>query len=206
MKICILGAAGQTGRLLVQQARARGHDVTAFVRDPQKLPAQDGVHVVQGDALDEDAVARAVAGHDAVVHAIGSGDMKPSTLRTRTAATTVRAMQKAGVRRLVAMSGLGAGETRKNMGFVVDKIIAPLILKNLLADQNGLEDAIRPSTLEWTLVRPGELKDAPGKGKVTTSLDGRGLSMGLPRADVAAFILDEIERPRFVRQAPGLGS
>ncbi len=205
MKVLIAGAAGATGKLLVDRALAQGHQVTALLRDPTKLPARhERLSVVRADVLDAPSVERAVQGQDAVVFAVGAG-LSKSTVRTEGGKNVVRAMERAGVKRLVAMSTLGAGESRKQMGFVADKLIVPLLLGRLVEDQNGMEAAIRASALDWVLVRPGELKDRPGRGSWKTSLDGAGVSRAVAREDVADFILEQLTSAQFLHQAPAIG-
>lgn len=206
MKILILGATGATGRILVQGALDRGHHVTALARRPEAVTVRhERLRVVQGDVLQRATLEAALPGHDAVIYAVGSGNMGRSTVRTEGARNVVAAMRAAGVRKLIAMSGLGAGETRKNLGFVMDKIVAPLILGRLLEDQNGLEAAITPSDLDWIIVRPGELRDEPGRGAWKLSKDGRGLSRGVSRHDVAAFMLDGLASAEHHRQPIAIG-
>lgn len=205
MRVAVIGAAGSTGKLIVKHALRQAHDVTAVVRDPAKMTDVAGAKVVRADMMNIDELAAAIAGHDAVVFAAGPPHMKASTVRTDGARNTVAAMKRAGIKRLIAISGLGAGETREHMGFFVSKIIVPLILGRLLADQNGLEQAIRASDLDWTLVRPGEMKDEGSKGGVKVSQDGTGISMNVSRDDVAKFIVDELTASRHIRNAPSLG-
>lgn len=204
MRLAVIGAAGATGKLIVKHALKAGHDVTAVVRDPAKMSGV-GVRAVPGDMMDVESLVKALANHDAVVFAAGPPHMKASTARSDGARNTVAAMQRLGIKRLVAISGLGAGETRERMGFFVSRVIVPLILGRLLADQNGLEQAIRASDLDWTLVRPGEMKDAGSKGGVKVSQDGTGITASVSRDDVAKFIVDELTASKHIRNAPSLG-
>jgi putative NADH-flavin reductase len=207
MKVLVLGSTGATGRAIVEVALLRGHAVTAFARDPQKVTAaHPHLTVVRGDVLDQASLDKAVAGQDAVVFCVGPGAaVKQSTLRTQGARNTVAAMTKAGVSRLVAMSGLGAGVSRASRGFFFDKITAPLVMRGVLEDQNGLEAEVRKSRLAWVLVRPGELTDALAKGKWAVSLDGSGVTPQVARADVVAFILDQLQSDEFLRRTPAIG-
>ncbi len=205
MRLAVIGAAGATGKLIAKHALKAGHDVTAVVRDPAKMSDVAGVRALQGDMMDVESLATALSGHDAVVFAAGPPHMKASTARTDGARNTVTAMQRVGIKRLIAISGLGAGETRERMGFFVSRVIVPLILGRLLADQNGLEQAIRASDLDWTLVRPGEMKDAGSRGGVKVSQDGTGITMNVSRDDVAKFIVDELTSSKHIRNAPSLG-
>jgi putative NADH-flavin reductase len=208
MKVLILGATGATGRLLVERALDRGHQVTAFVRDPRKLVLPEpspALNVVQGNVMDPAGLDRIMPGHDAVIFAVGPGHNKASTLRTDGARNTVAAMTKAGVQRLIAISGLGAGVTRKNLGFVFDQIQARTTLKGLLQDQNGMESEIRKSKLDWVVVRPGTLLDTPPTLKCVISLDGTDLQRSVSRADLVHFMLDQLQQNEYVRKPVAIG-
>src|SRR5918992_5532141 len=104
MKLLIVGATGGTGRQLVRQALERGHAVTAFARDPAALDERDGLRVLAGDVLDPAAVERAVAGHEAVLCALGKPAARPGRVRSQGTRNIVRAMESAGPARLICLS------------------------------------------------------------------------------------------------------
>lgn len=206
MNLLILGATGATGKVIVHLALERGHQITAFVRDSRKVTIQHpSLRVVVGNVLDQGSLDRVMPGHDAVFFPIGPGHKKESTVRTEGARNTVSVMSKAGVKRLIAMSGLGAGVTRKNMGFMFDQVIARTTLKGLLQDQNGMEAEIRRSKLDWIVVRPGELVDTPATRKWVLSLDGTEIARKVSREDVVLFMLDQLESEEYVRKPVAIG-
>ena len=179
--------------------------MTAFAQDPERLTIEDAnFRAVKGDLLDPAALTAAVPGHEAVLFAVES-DRKPTSVRTDGARNTVAAMAKGAVRRLVAMSGLGAGVTRKSMGIYFDFVVANFVLGNLLKDQNGLKAMIRKSDLDWVIVRPGELKDEPPKHKWAVSLDGTGISTTVSREDVAMFMLEWLASDEYLRRPAAIG-
>lgn len=204
MKILVFGATGATGKLIVQGAREWGHEVTAFVRDPARLDRPD-VHYVQGDIVDADAVAQAVAGKDVIISALGSRSMKRNPDLVAGVANIVAAMAALDVERLLYISSMGAGDSRKQLGFLGRTVIAPLLLRNALADHSENEDAIGSSGLRWTIVRPTQLTDGPQ----TAYRSGEGIrasdsSSAISRASVAHFILDQIENDEFVGSMPNV--
>ena len=207
MKVLVLGATGAIGKVIVERALDRSHEITAFVRDARKVTGeQPNVRVEVGNVLDQNALNRVMGGHDAVILAVGPGHNKVSTLRTEAARITVNAMTKAGVKRLIALSGLGAGVTRKAMGFMFDNVLARTTLKGLLEDQNGMEAEIRKSKLDWVVVRPGEvIADAPMSRKWVLSLDGTDLTHKIGRQDLALFMLDQLDSEEFVRKPVAIG-
>lgn len=198
MKVVVFGATGRTGRLLVEGALARGHDVTAFVRAPNKLGAlRDRVRVVRGDVLDGGAVSDAVDGQEAVLVALAGGGTKAAEqVNAQGTLNVIRSMQRYGVRRLVVLSAGGTQPGRDpNLPWFFERIVKPLFLKNVLADLRRMEISVRQSELDWTLVRAAQLVDGPARGAYRAE-PGYSLPGGtkIARADVAAFMLDELER------------
>lgn len=204
-RILILGATGGTGRLIVSQALARGHDVAVLVRSAEKARDLGGVTVIVGDARDEAALRQALKGRDAVVSALGTpvSPFREVTLLSSATKALITAMKAEGVRRLVVITGVGAGDSVGHGGFLYDKLIFPLLLKNVYADKNRQEAIIRDSGLDWVLVRPTILSNKPGRGDVRAFTDLSHFHGGsIARADVARFVLDQVEGDAWLRQAP----
>jgi putative NADH-flavin reductase len=198
MKVVVFGATGRTGRLLVEGALARGHDVTAFVRAPDKLGAlRDRVRVVQGDVLDGGAVSDAVDGQEAALVALAAGSNKAAEQVTAQGTlNVVRSMQRYRVRRLIVLSAGGTQPGHDpNLPWFFERVVKPLFLKGVLADLRRMEISVRQSELDWTLVRAAQLVDGPARGGCRAE-PGYSLPGGtkIARADVAAFMLDELER------------
>jgi putative NADH-flavin reductase len=203
VRLLILGATGGTGRQLVTQALEAGHHVTAFVRSPEKIPTRhDRLRLVKGDVLDgSTALADAVRGQDALVSALGRGlSFKSENLIQRSVPPILSAMQSQGVQRLVFTSAIGVGETVHDVPFF-PRLMARFPLRNIYADKAIGDDLIRRSALAWTLVQPAMLTDGPLTGKYRSGerLEMRGIPK-ISRADVAHFILTEVETARYVRK------
>lgn len=204
-KILVLGASGGTGRLIVGQALSRGYEVTALVRLPGNGADVAGARRVIGDARDETALREALKGCDAVVSALGTpaSPLREVTLLTTATRALVSAMKAEGVSRLVAITGIGAGDSRGHGGFLFDRLIYPLLLRHVYADKDRQESIIRDSGLDWTLVRPTILNDRPGRGAVRAVTDLSDVRGGtISRQDVAAFVLDEVRSATWRHQAP----
>src|SRR2546426_8941695 len=136
MRVLIFGATGRTGRELVRQALERGHEVTAFARNPSALPIRhERLQVVQGDILDKASIERAVAGQDAVISALGARTLRRSTVLSEGTKNILKAMRKHGVNRFVCMSSLGVGDSRGQLGPLYDFFLIPLLLRNVFADK-----------------------------------------------------------------------
>jgi len=205
MHILILGATGGTGRELVAQALQRGHDVSAFVRNPGKLTMVDPrLRVVQGDIQQAESIHAAIPGHDAVLSALGNTSLGATTLLSDAAREIVAAMQVQGVRRIIWESSLGVGDTRGQLGPLFNWVLVPLLLRHVFADKERQEAIIKASPLEWTIVQPAALTNGPRTGSYSVGACAGRLFPRVSRADVAHFMLEELENRRYVRQSVGL--
>jgi uncharacterized protein YbjT (DUF2867 family) len=168
MKILVLGATGATGRLIVSQALAKGHAVVALVRKKATAADLAGAELVEGDARDGAALTRAVAGCDAVVSSLGTAmsPFREVTMLSTATRALVGVMAKQNIRRLVCITGIGAGDSRGHGGFFYDRLFLPLMLRNVYEDKDRQENAIRASALDWIIVRPTALNDKPPRGHI----------------------------------------
>lgn len=194
--IIVIGGAGKLGRAVTEEALRRGHSVTTHVRSRAKaadLPS--GVSIIEGDGRDRASLAAAIPGHDAVV-VTGGGRSDPVSSDIVKAA--IAAMQQAGIRRLIAVSAYGAVDPRGFYGWMLSTMTP-----KLASDKQQMEAALRASGLDWTAVRPPVLNDGPASGELEARAGAvlRGMP-AISRADTAAFIIDEIEKPGFVGAAP----
>jgi len=207
MKLLVFGSTGGTGRELVKQALEQGHEVTAFARNPDKLGdlTHPALRVVRGDVLDPAAVEKDVNGHDAVLCAIGAGAGR-STLREEGTRNIVRAMQKAGVQRLICQSSMGVGDSRANLGVLTKYVIVPVFLRHAFADHERQEAVVKESALDWTIVRPPHLNDGPHTGTYRHGFPttDTGIQGKISRADVADFMLKQLADTTYLRQTPGV--
>ncbi|WP_035853533.1 NAD(P)-dependent oxidoreductase [Kitasatospora azatica] len=221
MKLTVVAATGGIGRQLLEQALAAGHDVTAVVRNPAKLPP--GVRSVTADlaAPDPAALATAVTGADAVLSGLGARTTADTGVATRGTRALVEAMGATGTRRLIVVSaapiGTVASPARPNPpkhdpgdGFVMRHLLSPMvrrILRRHYADLAEMEDVLRASTVDWTIVRPPRLTDKPLTGRYRTAVD-RNLRGGstIPRADVAHYMLRAAGEPASITQTIGIAT
>ncbi|MBR0952016.1 NAD(P)-dependent oxidoreductase [Bradyrhizobium canariense] len=204
-KILLLGATGATGRLIVNQAVARGYDVTVLVRSAEKASDITGAKLIVGDARDERVLREALKGRDAVVSALGTpvSPFREVTLLSTATRALVNAMKAEQVSRLVCITGMGAGDSAGHGGFVADNVIFPLLLKKVYADKNRQEAIVRDSGLDWVLVRPSILNNKPGRGSVRALTDLSSFHGGsIAREDVAKFVLDQVRADTWLHRSP----
>jgi uncharacterized protein YbjT (DUF2867 family) len=185
MNLFVLGAAGATGSQVVQQAVSAGHTVTALVRSPDKMTfADDRLRVVQGDATDEAAVARAMEGAEAVISTLGGSPPLMSDA-TRTLLAAVETQK--GDPRIIMLSSF-AVERDRLKGFM--RIVSGVMMGPQIKDKAVAEQALRGSALRWTIVYATRLTDGPRSGaRVVRDEDKVGMSDTVSRADVASFML-----------------
>ena len=205
MKVLVIGATRGVGLRFVERALDRGHSVTALARHPQQLAlSHQQLTVVPGDVRDAARVKAAIAGHDAVCCALGMAPTRdPVTLFSEGARNILAAMRESHVRRLICVTGIGAGSSRNHGGFLYDRIVQPFLLKTMYEDKDRQEELIRASDVEWVIVRPGFLTDGDARGGYRALTDLNGIRAGkISRADVADFMLEQLTSDEYLCQAP----
>ncbi len=205
MKLIVFGSTGSVGRHLVNQALEQGYWVTAFTRDAKKINTSDShLKVVQGDILDQGAVARAVAGHDVVLCVIGAG-MK-GDVRAKGTRHIIQAMENSGVHRFICQSSLGVGESWGNLNLYWKYFMFGILLRKAFQDHVEQEKLVIDSKLNWTIVRPGAFTNGEKTGQYSHGFDGSDQSKALKisRADVADFLLKQIESDCYLCKTPAL--
>jgi putative NADH-flavin reductase len=222
MKLTIFAATGGIGRQLLGQAIAAGHDVTAVARNPQGL-APVPARVVAADLASADpaALQPAVAGADAVLSALGPRTKADAGVAARGTKVITEAMRAAGVRRLIVVSAAPIGTIASpgrphpprhdpGDGFIIRYLADPIVKRALrahYADLARMEDVLRDSDLDWTVVRPPRLTDKPLTGRYRTAY-GQNIRRGVfvSRADVAHYMLSVLDNPETFRQTVGIAS
>lgn len=207
MRITVFGSTGGTGLALLQQASQRGHQVTAFVRDQQKIPSLGSrLNVIQGDVLDANAVKLAVDGADAVISALGVrlGQI-PGTVRSDGTRNIVKALLAVGVKRFISVSTIGIGDSRDRLSFVAQFLLPKIIGTERIKEAERQEDIIRQSNLKWTILRPARLVDSPTTGGYKIGIDlNTGFNSKIARADLAMALLDQLESDDFIGKCPSV--
>jgi putative NADH-flavin reductase len=208
VRLIVFGASGGCGSQLVKQAAARGHQVTAVVRTATRYEPPDGVSVVRGDVLDAGFVSSAIPNHDVVASCVGIKYAHPWARRespddfiSRATRNIVAGMKAAGLSRLSVISAAGVGDSRPARNLIIRFLIATSNVGVGYADLDRVEEVLRASGLDWQAVRPVRLSGGLGTGRPRVT--GRfPASATIPRADVAAFMLRELERPEFTERTP----
>lgn len=219
MKLTIFAATGGIGKLVLEQAIAGGHDVTAVVRTPSKVTAP--VNVVAADLASPDpaVLESAISGADAVLSGLGARSKADAGVATRGTQAMIDAMKATDVRRIVVVSAAPIGtmpfpdgppppKHDPGEGFVMRHVLTPMIKKVLrehYTDLAIMENALRNSGLDWTIIRPPRLTDQPVTGEYRTAY-GQNLRGGtkISRADVAHLMLQVLPQPNTVKAVMGV--
>lgn len=195
MRIALIGATGYVGAAVCSRLVADGHKVTRLVRTPNAADlVNELVTTVAGDALDAKALEHTATGVDAVVHALGvggRGDGRDTTLFSDSIRLTLTAMDRAGVKRIVCLSNVGAGGSG---GMLANRIVIPIFLRWLrpiIADKDRMETLLAASDSDWTSVRLPNVVDGPDTA-LATNTDGGGLKHRINLDAAARFLVEQL--------------
>jgi putative NADH-flavin reductase len=205
MKLTILGATGATGTCLTEQALATGHDVTAIVRDPARLsiPPHPRLQVATADVMDPASITPALDGVAAVITAVGPRGTGPTAVIRDSVHSIIQAMQKAGARRLLEVSGSIVADDGESpyLRYFIKPVARRTFLRHVCIDMSAAEDQIRHTNLDWTIFRPPALTSKPPRGTYRMAVD-RSVphAFSIPRADLAACMLALLDDPTTVHK------
>jgi putative NADH-flavin reductase len=211
MKIAIFGASGATGTLLTQRCLAGGHNVKALLRTPERFSLRDQVHVIQGSPFDVASVRQTIDGADAVLSALGAKSLKKEDVLERAVPQIITAMQESlsqakPVRRIIVLGSAGALPSSLDKQpawrrWMVQNIVYNTVLKWPVASQISQWDNLSHSNLDWTMVMPPMLTNGPARGSYR--IDGDALPRNgsrISRADVADFMMQQIDNPQWIKK------
>jgi len=205
-RIIIFGATGGTGQELIKQALENGNKVTAFARTPEKLKiSHNNLKVIQGDVLNYNNVFKSLDNQEVVFCNLGMPASDKSTLRKDGTANIVKAMEDKGINKLICQTSLGFADSKAVLPWWMKYIIVPFILKNAFKDHELQESVIEKSNLDWTIVRPGNMTN----GKLTKTYKhgfdpSEKIKLKVSRADVAHFMLNQINNIEYLRKKVGI--
>jgi uncharacterized protein YbjT (DUF2867 family) len=208
-KVLVVGSSRGIGLETVKAALRAGHSVRALARSAASMPIQNaGLDKVAGDALDSDTIRNALEDIEAVIQTLGV-DISPraifecTTLFSQSTRILVDAMKAAGVKRLIVVTGLGAGDSRGHGGLLYDAVVFPLLLKRVYDDKDVQEWTIRSSGLDWTIVLPGLLTNRPATTRYRVLTASKDWRFGaISRADVADFLVRQIDDRALIGTTP----
>ncbi|MFN5575684.1 MAG: NAD(P)-dependent oxidoreductase [Bacteroidota bacterium] len=213
MKVTIFGATGFSGQAILADSIKQGQEVTILVRDASKIPIKhQNLTLVEGNVLNPQTVASVLHHQEAVIQCLGvsgKGDGKPTTFISDATKIIVDEMQNQKIKRLIAMSNVGAGNSIAFQPWFFTRIILPYFmkwLKVIIEDKNRMEPIIMNSNLDWTIVRCPNIVDKPAKGRCNATLDGKGLKLSITLSDLSKFMVDQLKQTVFIKQAPSVSN
>lgn len=208
MKVIIFGATGTVGVEIVKQALKKGYEVTAFVRNPEKITNLNHANltICKGDVLNLSEVENAVQNHDVVLCALGDG--KAGKIRALGTRNIIDAMNKTGLKRLICQSTLGMGESYGNLNFIWKHVMFGRLLKKAFHDHQLQEQYIGNSDLDYTIVRPSALTDGTITNGYKIGFGGeyKKLNLKISRADVADFMLRQLHTDGYLKKAVSISN
>ncbi|MGD0442999.1 MAG: SDR family oxidoreductase [Edaphobacter sp.] len=207
MNIAIFGASGATGTLLTERCLAAGYTVTALLRRPEKCRLRDKVHVIRGSVFDPSPVRETIEGADVVLSTLGAhSPLRNENVLPRAVPRIVQAMQQTSVRRLIVLGSAGALPNSLDKQpawrrWFVQEIFYKTFLKWPVAEQISQYATLSASNLDWTMVMPPMLTNAPAQHAYR--VDGEALPRNgsrISRADVAGFMMQQIDNPQWIQK------
>lgn len=208
MKLLIIGGTGKTGQELIKQALEQGHDVTALVRNPQKVKTiHQNLNIIKGNVLSFDNTEKVVAGQDAVLSALGHKRFFiPTTILSDGTKNIIKAMEMHNVKRFICVTSLGINDSRFKLGLYYTLFVIPVITFFYFMDKAKQEKLIMKSNLDWTIVRPGQLINGKKRGvyKHGPDVGNYILTKMISRSDVAHFLLSQLTDKTYLRKTPGV--
>ena len=208
MKLLIIGGTGKTGRELIKQGLDQGHTITAIVRKPQKIKNNNAkLKVLKGNVLHPESMENAFLGQDAVLSALGHKRffIKTNILSEGTK-NIIKAMNKNDIKRFICITSLGINDSRFKLGLYYTLFTIPVILLFYFLDKSRQEKLIIKSNLNWTIIRPGQLTNGRKRTKYKQGPEVGNyiLTKMISRADVAHFMLSQLNDKTYIRRPAGI--
>ena len=215
MKILVLGATGRTGKHVIEEALKKGHKIVAVARDPGKLKKYD-ISVIKGTPYDYEIIEKAIEGCDAVINTLNVSRKSdspwaslsaPKDMISKSASNAIKAMEKTGNKRFVALSTIGAGRSWNTSPAILKFIVSISNLRHAFADHGRQEEMLENSPVEYTICRAPMLSNEINtSGAVATREGNPPNSTKLSRNSAAEFFIRIIENKEFLRQTVSLSN
>lgn len=215
MKILLLGATGRTGIQIIEEAIKRGHRISAIARDPDKLKDYD-IEITQGTPYNYETVEKAITGCEAVINTLNVSRKldnpwaplrAPKDMISKSASNTIKAMEKVGIKRFIALSTIGAGRSWKKTPIILKLIVSFSNLKHAFLDHGKQEEILENSAIDYTICRAPMLSNKTNETGAIATVEGvKPADMYLSRNSAAEFFLRIIEKKEHIRETISLSN
>ncbi len=213
MNVLLIGGTGFSGREVLKELLAQEYSVTAITRNTSSITVKHPrLRVVEGNVLNPLFMKEVLLGQDAVINCLGiggKGNGKHNTLISDMTKILTHAMKENDTNRLIAMSNVGAGDSRTFQPYIFRAFILPYFmkwLKVIIEDKDRMEPIIMDSSLDWTIVRCPNITDKPAKHKINPTLDGKGLKLSITSSDLAKFMVGQLNSKEYLYKAPSISN
>ena len=208
MRVLIIGASKGIGLETTRQALDAGHNVRALARSATAIAISNtSLEKMRGNALKTEDVEAALVGVDVVIQTLGVGLgelLRPVHLFSDATRVLIQAMKIQGVKRLICVTGFGAGDSRASIS-CLQRLPFQIVFGRAYDDKSLQEQLIKESELDWTIARPGVLTSGPRTGQYQILSESSQWRNGIiSRADVAEFLVRQIGDQTYIRKAPVL--
>jgi uncharacterized protein YbjT (DUF2867 family) len=208
MKVIVFGSTGTIGKHLIEQSLEKGYKVSAFCRNADKLKnmTNPNLTTIEGDVFNPEDVLDAIKGQDVVCITLGSGKDRKSVVRSQGTKNIIEAMKINGVKRLICQTTLGTGDSKIHLNFFWKNIMFGWFLKKIFLDHELQEKYVMQSGLDWTIVRPSAFTDGEKTSNYLHGFNAANirLKLKISRADVADFILKQLQTDKYLHATPGV--
>ena len=210
MRIAVFGATGNIGRIFTKQALKEGHSLNLYARKPEGLNTSPSIKVVIGELTDFDRIKEVISGSDAVISLLGPAIKRnyPGTPIATGHELIIKAMKEQGIKRFITIAtpAVRFEQDKTSIATVMPRLMARLFLPKPFQEIVAAGEATKNSGLDWTVVRFISPVDGEPKGNVKVSFGDQKIGFGITRKDIAAFVLNELTHPKFIRSMPIIGS
>ena len=208
MRVLIIGASKGIGLGTTRQALDAGHDVRALARSATEIAISNpSLEKMRGNALKTEDVEAALVGVDVVIQTLGVGLgelFRPVHLFSDATRVLIQAMKIQGVKRLICVTGFGAGDSRERIS-CLQRLPFQIVFGRAYDDKSLQEQMIKENELDWTIARPGVLTNGPKTGHYQILSEATQWRNGIiSRADVAEFLVRQIGDETYIRKTPVL--
>ena len=211
MKILIIGATGEAGRVITETAIMKGFDVSVFVRSPEKIDDMKKVNIIKGDILNFKSLTTSMKGIDVVISCVGAMDNTPGQVELFTSGmeNIVLAMKNEGIKRLISINGALTKLKSDSVGIYLSfmRFLIPKLVPEMVNSNKAQYDVISHSDLDWTVIRAGKFvdKQTTGKTKISTSKQS-GFNISVSKTGLAKFVISQIADIKYIKKSPMLFS